>query len=475
MGRSGVTSSGGSPSSNEQDGRVLDRIHDFRRRLQEAVAERRVESEHGLGLFCDSLPIVYDLNYLRADRLAPADELAAEADGLMDRVWHRRVITDAGGAELARRFSELGWTQSTHLVMGRVRPADRMVDTTGIREVSLDELADAHDHVTLAEPYGDAELAAQLFEAKRRVAAAVPTRFFAGFAGGDLAAYCELRSDGTTAQIEDVNTLAAHRGRGLGRAVVTKALEEGLADGGVLFIEALADDWPKDLYRRLGFDVIDERHLFLRPPPALSRLRVLTPRLELRLATVAELRMLAHVAEQGIHDPEQMPFEVAWTDAAGTPGFVEDHVAHHVGNLRNWRPADWTLSLVAFLGGRPIGVQSLRGKDFARKHVVDTGSWLGRAHQNQGLGTEMRAGALSFAFELLGAERATSGAIDGNPQSLAVSRKLGYEVTGEHTVAPRGVDRQHTDLAIERAAFRSPVRVEVVGFEGLQSLFGVEP
>ena len=104
-----------------------------------------------------------------------------------------------------------------------------------------------------------------------------------------------------------------------------------------------------------------------------------------------------------------------------------------------------------------------------------TGSWLGRAHQNQGLGTEMRAGVLSFAFELLGAERATSGAIDGNPQSLAVSRKLGYAVSGEHTVAPRGVDRTHTDLVLERAAFRSPVRVEVVGFDGLQSLFGVEP
>jgi RimJ/RimL family protein N-acetyltransferase len=87
----------------------------------------------------------------------------------------------------------------------------------------------------------------------------------------------------------------------------------------------------------------------------------------------------------------------------------------------------------------------------------------------------MRAGVLSFAFELLGAERATSGAIAGNPQSLGVSRKLGYEVTGEHMVAPRGTDLPHTDLTLERDRFRSPVPVEVSGFDGLQSLFGVEP
>ena len=452
---------------------MLDRIHDFRRRLQEAVAERRVESTYGLGLFCDSIPIVYDVNYLRADRPASAEELAEESDRLMDRFWHRRVITRASGRSIAGDFTRLGWTQSTHLIMAHQRSPDRPTDTSGIREVSLPELEDAHTRVTLAEPYGDVELAAQLLEAKRRVAAAVPTRFFAAFVDDALAAYCELRSDGTTSQIEDVNTLAAHRGRGLGRAVVATALEQGVSGSETVFIEALADDWPKDLYRRLGFDVVAERHLFLRPPPPLSRLRVRTPRLELRLATPAELRELAELAREGIHDPERMPFEVPWTDAAGTPGFVEESVEHHLGHLRAWQPSEWTLSFVAFRDGRPIGVQALRTKDFARTREVDTGSWLGRAHQGEGLGTEMRAGVLTFAFELLGATRAVSGAIDGNQQSLAVSRRLGYEVTGTSTVAPRGAEVARTDLLLTRDRFTSPVRVEVDGFEGLQPLFGI--
>src|SRR5919201_1517667 len=80
------------------------------------------------------------------------------------------------------------------------------------------------------------ELAESLLAAKRRVTAAVPTRFFAAYNEGEVASYCELRSDGRTAQIEDVNTLATYRARGLGRAVVQRALEEARAANDVVFI-----------------------------------------------------------------------------------------------------------------------------------------------------------------------------------------------------------------------------------------------
>jgi RimJ/RimL family protein N-acetyltransferase/predicted GNAT family acetyltransferase len=452
---------------------VLDRIHDFRRRLQEAVAERRVPTPHGVGLFCDSLPVVYDVNYLRIDRLAPAAELEAEADLLMQRFWHRRVIIDARGGKLAGEFAELGWTRSTHVIMAHRREPNRVVDTRHISEVPFAALETAHMRVTLAEPYGDRELASQLLEAKRRTAAAVPTRFFGAIVEGEVAAYCELRTDGRTAQIEDVNTLGAYRGRGLGRAVVQKALDEARVENDIVFIEALADDWPKELYERLGFDALDERHLFLRPPPRLSRLRVRTPRLELRLATPPELEELAEVARNGIHDPREMPFEFAWTDDAASPSFVDDVVAHHMGHLRDWRPDKWTLSLIAFLEGQPVGAQALRATNFAGKREVDTGSWLGRDYQGKGLGTEMRTGALALAFDRLGAERAVSGAIQGNPQSLGVSRKLGYEVTGESTVSPRGIDVPHTNLALQRSRFHASVPVAIDGFDGLEPLFGV--
>ncbi len=118
-----------------------------------------------------------------------------------------------------------------------------------------------------------------------------------------------------------------------------------------------------------------------------------------------------------------------------------------------------SIRFVAFLDGEPIGVQGVN----VEPGWVVTGSWLGRAYQGQGLGTEMRAAALTYSFEHLGRDVARSGAIAGNPQSLGVSRKLGYEVVGVHTVAPRGVPVEHTDLELRRERFASPVPVEVVG------------
>ena len=61
-------------------------------------------------------------------------------------------------------------------------------------------------------------------------------------------------SDGVIAQVEDVATLRDFRRRGLARATVTAAVDAALAMGHeAIFIVADDDDWPKDLYARLGF------------------------------------------------------------------------------------------------------------------------------------------------------------------------------------------------------------------------------
>jgi RimJ/RimL family protein N-acetyltransferase/predicted GNAT family acetyltransferase len=449
---------------------VIEQIAAFRRALQDAVAERSAPFPHGTGLFCDSIPIVYDANFLRVETVASAQEHEREADALMERFWHRRVVTDQDGAALAAGFAALGWTQTTHVVMGHVREPDRAVHTRLVREVTFEDLVEPHRRVTLSEPHGTLELADSLLAAKRRVVAAVPTRFFAAYVEGEVASYCELRSDGRTAQIEDVNTLVAYRGRGLGRAVVQRALDEARAANELVFIEALADDWPKELYARLGFETIGERHLFLRPPHPLSRLRLRTPRLELRLATVAELRELYRVVESGIHDPGFMPFRLAWTDHATEESFLDWHLSA----LRDWRPYDWRLELVVFLDGRPIGVQALHGVQFGASRRGSTGSWLGARWQGQGLGTEMRGAILTLLFEGLGGKEAASGAIVGNEASLGVSRKLGYEQVGSSTVSPRGVAAEHHDLLLTRDRFRRPREVAVEGLAGLDAIFGVD-
>jgi RimJ/RimL family protein N-acetyltransferase len=449
---------------------VPERIREFRRRVQRGAAERVAPTASGVALLSPSISSVYDHNYVSVETAAVAPaSLAAEADDALTASLHRRVVVEQGTPGVAADFAALGYDLSTHLVLAHTRKPDRRVDTSAVREAALEELLPAQAEATLREPWGTPELAEQLAEAKRRVAAAVPTRFFAAIADGEIAGWCELRSADGVAQIEDVEVRERFRGRGLGRMVVQHALEEAACRHDVVFLEALADDWPRELYAKLGFTVVDRRDFYTRLPHPLTQLRLRTPRLELRLATVDELRRLYDVAAGGIHDPGTMPFAVAWTDDLDERAFL----AHHADTLEASNPESWTLNLVAFLDGAPVGVQALRAERFAETRTVDTGSWLGRPWQGRGLGTEMRAAVLALAFEQLGAQLATSGAIQGNPQSLGVSRKLGYAEVGSHTVSPRGEPLEHVDLELTPERFSSPVPVEIAGLDPVRILLGV--
>lgn len=157
--------------------------------------------------------------------------------------------------------------------------------------------------------------------------------------------------------------------------------------------------------------------------------------------------MLGELAVAGIHPPGEMPFGIAWTDTVT----VESFVAHHEERLAAWQHDDWTLNLVTFCEGVPIGSQGMIGKDFARTREVSTGSWLGKDYQGLGYGTEQRAAVLELAFRALGARAALSGALEGNIASMRVSDKLGYHVVGQSTVSPRGVPVPHTDYRLEAA------------------------
>lgn len=452
-----------------------ERTRAFRRALEEATAERREPFAHGVGLFSDSISSVYDANYLVLDRIASAGEHAAEADTLMERFHHRKVVALEGGRALHQGFAERGWKVATHLVMAHHREPDRLADTSAVREVAREEVSPAKRATTLAEPWGSDRLGDQLRELNRRVGEAVSLRFFAAFVEERVAAYCELRSDGRTAQIEGVETRAEFRGRGFGRAVVQFALEAARRTHDLVFLEALEDDWPRRLYAKLGFEVVDERHLFLHTGHELSGLRLRTPRLELRLATVAELRALARLAQAGVHDPAEMPFEVAWTDNVGSPSFVDEFLEFHRARLDASTPEDWRLELVAFADAEPIGSQGIGAARFAERREVSTGSWLGRDWQGRGLGTEQRAAVLSLAFDGLGARAAVSAAWEGNHASLQVSRKLGYVESGTKLSHPRGEPLVHRILRLERADFRSPaVPVEIEGLAALRSYLGID-
>ena len=203
-------------------------------------------------------------------------------------------------------------------------------------------------------------------------------------------------------------------------------------------------------------------------------LRLTTPRLELRLPDLEDLAALADLAAAGVHDPDVQPFFVPWTDAAPAER-ARATVRYHWGLWNGWAPENWSLGLVAVLDGRVVGTQQLDGRDFAVLREVGTGSWVGRAHQGQGVGTEMRAAVLHLAFAGLGAEYAVSAAHDDNGASLRVSGRLGYVEDGFDRHVVRGAPRITRRLRLDRAAWEAHRRtpVELHGLEPCLPLFGL--
>jgi RimJ/RimL family protein N-acetyltransferase len=120
-------------------------------------------------------------------------------------------------------------------------------------------------------------------------------------------------------------------------------------------------------------------------------------------------------------------------------------------------PDSWTLDLVIKHEGIPIGMQSLATHQFSITKTVTTGSWLSQAYQGRGFGKEMRAAALLFAFDHLGAEVAESDAAVWNQSSLGVSHSLGYRDTGiKRTVVRPGELTEHQEVRLAREEFKRP-------------------
>jgi predicted GNAT family acetyltransferase len=246
----------------------LERAFAFEEALQDAAVDRVESIALGKALFTDSLPAVWSLNFLRVEDVGPsAEEIAGEAERLQGGLAHRRVTIEdeAAGRALEAGFVELGWKPDVFLFMVPRREPHRAVDATEVVEVSREELRPIREAI-LREWLGavDDDLMAQLSESNRRFAAAGNARHFAVVVEGKPVSSTDLFTDGTTAQIEDVGTLPEHRGAGHASAVVLKALAEARAMGHELvFLVADARDWPKEMYRRLGFDPIGEKCAFL--------------------------------------------------------------------------------------------------------------------------------------------------------------------------------------------------------------------
>ncbi len=222
--------------------------------MRTADAVRPIEA--GIVLSTPSLPAVWAINQLRVAASLTFDELVDLAgDELSGFDYHHIVVEhQARGPGLEDAFRAASWTVERDLVMALSGPADRQTDASIVVDGGEDEVLEL-----MRRWYGEGAPAPseteQLVAYGRREARALRDRLLGVRSGdGRLVAISRLRSDGATAQVEDVYTTPEARGRGFASAIVSRAVALARDAGhDQVFIVADDNDWPKLLYERLGF------------------------------------------------------------------------------------------------------------------------------------------------------------------------------------------------------------------------------
>lgn len=246
---------------------ALDRVLRFLQRTLVVTADEVRRIDDGMVVRTPSLPAVWNLNQLRiAGSIAFADALAL-ADEHLRHVPYRHVVfeREETGRRLEPDFRAAGWRPSRELLMvlrgtRRREPGDAEVIEPGEGDtLALLRRWSAEDPRDISQ-----DAIEQLAESSVREARGWGEQRFGVVGDGDrLAAITKLRADGATAQVEDVYTVPEARRRGFARALVIHAAARALADGNdLVFIVADDDDWPKHLYRRLGFEPLSRLRVF---------------------------------------------------------------------------------------------------------------------------------------------------------------------------------------------------------------------
>ncbi len=239
---------------------------DLRRALDtlRAIAEDRsttvVPVAGGEAFLNADFPAAHDLNRLVITAPCQPTEVADAADDVLGGagLCHRLITVPAPalGHYLADELSARGYESSHELVMAATRPAERRLPPLDVVRLDLTErVAVASAGWRQQQPDWDDDVVNQL---GRRVATVLPaaqTTFLAVRGhDGSVAARADLYVRDGVAQVEEVWTDPDRRGQGLASLLVARAVEQAHANGAELvFLVTDADDWPQQLYCRLGF------------------------------------------------------------------------------------------------------------------------------------------------------------------------------------------------------------------------------
>ena len=255
----------------------LARANDLERRFADHLSTRTQPFVFGVAYLDTEYPERFISNFLDVhsglDRVDAAT-LLGEADRILGGAGcaHRTVVvrSDELGERIAPTFAANGYRVEREVISLHRRAPDRPADLVS------EELSFAEARPVVLETYRrderlSGDVAERFADQHGKYERVLGTRFFGCRIDGVLAGVCELWMDGNDAMVEDVDTLKEYRGRGVARSVVLRAVQEARAAGAErVFIFADDDDWPKELYTRLGFDPLGRIWMFIRAPTEAS-------------------------------------------------------------------------------------------------------------------------------------------------------------------------------------------------------------
>jgi ribosomal protein S18 acetylase RimI-like enzyme len=266
------------------DAARLARAFEFMESCARRQAGRVVAAPGGFAVLNDALAASYLNNKLI---LSPRGEPPGAGPGGGEQGALAAADRILGGAGLNHRlveahrevdplaFLRAGYQHAVNLVMchgggAGDRPADPAVrvepiDVETMRETSRREWRERYPRATETS-------IGQLARRRVTLLRAAPQVVFLGVRErGAVVSHADLYADpaARVAQIEDVKTDPRYTGRGLARAVLTDGLCRARELGcDLVFLVADANDWPRRLYARLGYEVVGRMHEFVRQVPA---------------------------------------------------------------------------------------------------------------------------------------------------------------------------------------------------------------
>lgn len=210
------------------------------------TATREIPVTGGTAVRTDPVPASHRHNQLLIDGDTDATTLTADAD----RTGLPRATLYGDHRSTAATLAGAGW--QVQPLVGMAGPAGGARGRTEVVDVgTLRPVWDAEWR-----RYGvddDAEIA-QLTDRLLREERVLDLRALALRAGGEVVASAVLRIDGATAELDGVEVVPAHRGRGHGDELLADARAiAGEAGCDLVTLTADADDHPRAWYARRGF------------------------------------------------------------------------------------------------------------------------------------------------------------------------------------------------------------------------------